>query len=140
MKNYAYTSDGERRRDFPGGFPGDAENKFKASGRTAQENEAFDLVRTLANFRLHSSALQTGNTMQYIPKDGVFVYFRYDKKQTVMVVLNSSSESKDIEWSRYHERTAGFATAKNITDNISFSFGVPLKIAAKSVMVLELQK
>ncbi len=139
MKNYAFTSDGERRRDFPGGFPGDKENKFESSGRTAEENAAFNFVKTLANFRLHSTALQTGNTMQYIPKDGLFVYFRYDKNSSVMVVLNTSAEQKEINWERYHERTTGYKTARNVIDNISVNIGAPMKVNAKSALVLELK-
>src|SRR5690606_32532314 len=37
MKNFKNPSDAEVRRDFPGGFPGDAQNKFLASGRTQAE-------------------------------------------------------------------------------------------------------
>src|SRR6202000_687322 len=76
--------DGLVRSDFPGGFPGDKENKFTAAGRTVKENEAFNYVRTLANYRKHSTALQTGKMMQYIPERGFYVYFRYDAKGTVM--------------------------------------------------------
>ena len=33
--------------------------------------------------------------MQFVPQDGVYVYFRYDDKQTIMVVMNTAKENKD---------------------------------------------
>ena len=76
------------RFDFPGGWPGDASNKFTSAGRNDKENNAFNYVRTLANFRKNSSAIKTGKMMQYVPENGAYVYFRYDNKQTVMCVMN----------------------------------------------------
>ncbi len=53
--------------------------------------------------------------MQYVPKDGVYVYFRYSNNQTVMVVMNTAKEQKIIHPSDYAERTNGFSKTKNIT-------------------------
>ena len=52
--------------------------------------------------------------MQYVPKDGVYVYFRYSNGQTVMVVMNTAKEQKNIVPSKYLERTNGFLKMKNI--------------------------
>ena len=46
--------DGLVRLDFKGGWAGDKENKFTAAGRTAKENEAFNYVKKLANYRKNS--------------------------------------------------------------------------------------
>ena len=54
-------------------------------GRNAQEEGIWKYISTLANFRKSSSAVTTGKLMQYVPQDGVYVYFRYDDKQTIMV-------------------------------------------------------
>jgi glycosidase len=81
MKGSTSPYDGNVRLDFKGGWKNDTENKFLSSGRTAKENEMFDLVKTVANFRKNSSALTTGKFMQYVPQDGLYVYFRYDDKQ-----------------------------------------------------------
>ncbi len=34
--------------------------------------------------------------MQFVPEDGVYVYFRYDNNQTVMVVMNTAKDQKNI--------------------------------------------
>ncbi len=139
MKNFKNPSDGMVRLDFAGGWEGDKENKFLASGRTGKENEAFNYIKTLADYRKKSSALTTGKTMQYIPSDGLYVYFRYDKNQTVMVVSNTNDKSVDIKTSRFTERMNGFSKMKNIItseikDCNNFS------IEAKSCSVYELMK
>lgn len=138
MKNFKNPGDAMVRMDFPGGFPGDQENKFEADGRTAKENEAFNFVRSLARYRLSSSALTTGNTMQYLPfADGVYVYFRYDAKQTVMCMINSSGKEASIDFSKFTERTKGFTKGKSVTDGKEY--GSSLTIPARGVLVLELQ-
>jgi hypothetical protein len=52
--------------------------------------------------------------MQYVPQDGVYVYFRYDAGQSVMVVMNTAKENKTISLKRFEERTKGFSKMKNI--------------------------
>ncbi len=107
-------SDGYVRLDFPGGWPADKANKFSIGGRTQIDQEIFQYLATLANFRKTSSALTTGKMMQYVPEDGVYVYFRYDDKQTVMVVMNTAKEDKKISIEKYGERTKGFSKMKNV--------------------------
>ena len=52
--------------------------------------------------------------MQYVPVDGVYVYFRYDSKQTIMIAMNTSKEQKTISPADYTERANGFTKMKNI--------------------------
>jgi hypothetical protein len=132
--------DGWVRLDFPGGWPGDKQNKFEASGRTTLENEAFAYVRTLANYRKNSSALKTGKLMQYVPDDGTYTYFRYDDKQTVMVVMNTGTGEKTIDPQRFSERIKGFSKAKNIVTSTVSALHNTWKIPGKTVWVLELAK
>ena len=107
-------NDGHVRLDFPGGWPSDSSNKFFAVDRNPQEEGIWNYYSTLANFRKTSSALTTGKMMQYVPKDGVYVYCRYSNDQTVMVVMNTAKEQKNIVPSHYAERTNGFSKMKNI--------------------------
>jgi neopullulanase len=138
MKNFS-NPDGLVRLDFPGGWPGDKSNKFTAAGRTAQENEVFEYTKTLANFRLSSSAIKTGKFTQYVPEDGVYVYFRYDDKQTVMCVMNPENKDMTIDLSRFAERLKGFSTGREVTTDAIHSLNTKLNIKAKTLMVLELK-
>ncbi|HEY9362342.1 MAG TPA: glycoside hydrolase family 13 protein [Chitinophagaceae bacterium] len=130
--------DGWVRLDFPGGWAGDAQNKFEASGRTQQENEAFDYVRKLANFRKQSSAIKAGKLMQYVPEDGVYVYFRYDENQTVMCIMNTSENEKEIETNRFAERLNGFTQTKDIITNTTNVINDKIKCPAKTMLIFEL--
>ena len=114
MKNFKNPTDAEVRKDFPGGWAADKENKFVAANRTAQENEAFNYMKTLAGFRKNSSAIKTGKLMQFVPQDGVYVYFRYNNDQTVMVIANTAKEEKKISFERFAERTKGFTKCKDV--------------------------
>jgi glycosidase len=114
MKNFKNPSDAEVRRDFPGGFPGDRENKFDPSGRTAREQEAFQFVSTLAKFRQKSSAIGDGKLMQYLPDNGLYTYFRYSPKQTVMVISHTGQADMAVKLGRFAERTKGFSKLRDV--------------------------
>ncbi|MBC7774085.1 MAG: cyclomaltodextrinase N-terminal domain-containing protein, partial [Phycisphaerae bacterium] len=60
---------GSFRKEFLGGWAGDPSNKFTPAGRSAEENEAFNFVRTLTRYRNETPALQTGKLMQFAPYD-----------------------------------------------------------------------
>lgn len=107
-------NDGYVRLDFPGGWKGDVQNKFTSAGRSAKENEVWNHMAKLASYRKSSAAITTGKMMQFVPEDGVYVYFRYDDKQTVMVVMNTAKETKNISLKRFDERTKGYTKMKNV--------------------------
>jgi glycosidase len=138
MKNYS-NPDGLVRLDFPGGWKGDQNNKFTAQGRTEKENEAFDYLHKLANYRKNTPALQTGKLMQYIPQNGVYVYFRYDQQKTVMVIYNSNENTASLATDRFAERTKGFSNAKNVISNEQLSISGNISVPAKSTLILELK-
>jgi neopullulanase len=139
MKNFKDPTDAEVRKDFPGGWAGDALNKFTAAGRTAEENDMFNHVKALANFRKKSPAITSGNLMQYLPKDGAYVYFRYTSKQTVMVILNTGTADYKPDWNYLSERAAGFTKLQNaVTKEIIPMAGFEIK--PKESFVFELLK
>jgi len=139
MKGFS-NPDGWVRLDFKGGWAEDQENKFLNSGRNAQENEAFNYVKTIANFRKNSSAIKTGKMMQYVPVNGVYVYFRYDTKQTIMCIMNQNDGEMEIDGARFIERTNGFTKGKNIIDGTQLDISGKIKIPGKSLAVIELIK
>ena len=132
-------NDGYVRQDFPGGWEGDATDKFTSSGRTEKENSIFNYIKTLANYRLKSSAIKTGKMMQYFPVDGVYVYFRYDAKQTVMCVMNTNAEPKTIDLSRFAERMNGFTSALDVAAGQLFQLNKTITLMPTSNLILELR-
>jgi len=137
MKNYA-NPDGKVREDFPGGWPNDKLNKFIPAGRNEKENEAFNFVKKLANYRKNNPVLQNGKMMQFVPEKGIYVYFRYNKDKTVMVVMNSNEQAEELETARFVERTGNYKTAQNIITDEKLALG-KLKLPAKTTYIFELQ-
>ncbi|MBC3542290.1 glycoside hydrolase family 13 protein [Rufibacter sediminis] len=140
MKNFKDPSDAEVRRDFPGGFAGDKENKFTSAGRNERENEAFNFVKKLATYRKNIPALHSGKLMQFVPQDGLYVYFRYDESKTIMVATNSTDKEATMKTDRFAERLNGFTKAKNVLSDENLPNLIDMKIPAKTALVLELQK
>lgn len=114
MEGFTSPTDGYVRQDFPGGWPGDKENKFLKEGRNPGEDSIFNLVSTLGRFRRESSAITGGKMMQFVPVKGEYVYFRYNDKQTLMVAMNTARESLTIDMNTYKEVTKGFTRMKDI--------------------------
>jgi glycosidase len=132
-------NDGYVRQDFPGGWQGDGINKFEASGRTEKDNAIWNHVAALANYRKTSSALTTGKMMQYVPEDGVYVYFRYDAKQTVMIVMNTAKTTRKINLARFEERTKGFSNYFNVLSRATGSLN-NFELGSYKTVVYELRK
>ncbi len=142
MKNFKTSLDGATvREDFPGGWPEDKpkDNAFTQEGRSDKQNEAFDHISRLANFRKTSSALTAGKTMQFIPDNGLYVYFRYDDKQTVMVITNTGDKDVKPDWSRFAERMKGFTQVRNVISGKIIPLN-DLSIDSKNSFVFELLK
>ncbi len=136
---------GTFRKDFPGGWVGDPSDKFKATGRTEAENEAFNFTRTLIRYRNTEPALQSGTLMQFVPAEkgperGLYVYFRYTETKTVMVVLNFSNENKTLDTKRFAERMAGYSKAKNVVSGEILTDLTKLEIGKNLPLVLELER
>jgi len=139
MKNFS-NPDGLLRDDFKGGFPGDPINKFVEAGRLPEEQEIFRHIQKLAQYRKHNVVLQTGKVMQYVPEDGVYVYFRYTDDKTVMVLLNGNEESKEVSLSRFEQRLQGMKGLINIINDEKIDAPQTVKLEGKACQVFEIIK
>jgi len=132
--------DGWVRLDFPGGWKGDAKNAFTGDGLSDDEKSVQELTRRLANFRKNSSAIKTGKLMQYVPGNGVYVYFRYDDKETVMCVMNTNKDQATILLDRFSERMDGFTKAFDVATGVEFPLDKTLSLGGNYLLVMELRK
>lgn len=137
MKNFS-RPDGLVRDDFKGGFPGDEVNKFTMQGRTEAENEMFDHVRTLANFRQQSRALQNGKLLHYAPENEVYVYFRYNEKERIMVMMNCSDEQQDVSLARFEEGMKQSSRIKNVLTGQISDLPKSIVLKGRQTLVFEL--
>jgi hypothetical protein len=126
--------------DFPGGWTDDKKNAFTGAGLTPAESVVQHLVMTLGEFRRGSSALRTGKLMQYVPEKCLYVYFRYDAHQTVLCAMNTGEAPVVVDFSRYSERTAGFATGVDVLTGRQYPLGQKAVIPGRTMWVLELRR
>lgn len=132
--------DGHLRYDMPGGWPGDSINAFTETGLSAQEKEALEFTRLILNWREGKEVIHTGKLKHYIPNDGIYVYFRYDCNESVMVILNNNEkESKTIMKEQYIESFAGFTGGYEVITGKTIDDLTAIEIAPKSAMIIELK-
>ncbi len=132
--------DGLVRKDFPGGWPEDAVNKYISAGRTEKENEAFQFIKNLAQWRKNNEAITHGKLMQFVPEDHTWVYFRYTDSHAVMVVFNSSQENKVIEGKRFNEQLQHYKKGIDILTGATVSDFELISIPPNGVVVFDLIK
>ena len=83
MNGTKEVTDGNVRKDFPGGFPGDSRNAFTAEGRTKAENAMFEWLSRLLHWRLGNEVITKGNQTQFIPYKGVYEIGRASCRERV---------------------------------------------------------
>lgn len=128
------------REDFPGGWDGDEKDAFTRNGRTDEQNEAFDFVKRILNWRKGNDAVQNGKLTHYLPEDGVYVYFRYTEKESVMVMLNNTNEDKEVNMKRFYENLKGYSTGRSVLDRRGWENLDIITVPAKSPLIIELYK
>ena len=132
--------DADIRQDFPGGWIGDTNNAFTKAGRTIVQTQYFDFTSKLLNWRKNKAVIHSGKTTHYVPEKNVYVYFRYNDTESVMVVINNSNDKQTIKTNRFQENTNLYKIGKDIFTNASIELKNDITIDGKSVLVLELNK
>ena len=89
--------DPDNRRDFPGGFPGDPSNAFTAAGRTPEQQDVFNYVHSLLDFRKSHPALRTGQQWHIGWDDSYYAFLRELPDEKLLVVYNNASAPRALE-------------------------------------------
>ena len=133
--------DADIRRDFPGGWKGDSQNAFDIKTQTSEQKEFHDFTQKLLNWRKGKMVIHTGKTKHYMPKEKVYVYFRFNKKERVMVVINNNQKDQTFDLSRFAESIQGISKGKDVISGKEFPVSIENKMAisGKSSLILELQ-
>lgn len=131
--------DGAIRQDFPGGWEGDEQSAFNAEDRTENQMKYFDLTSKLLNFRKENEVLQFGKMLQFLPENNVYVYFRYNDKNRVMVIINNNAEEQTLDLKKYAEGIQGSTSGKEIISGKDIQLNETLSIPAQDAMLIQLQ-
>lgn len=132
--------DGVMRSDFPGGWEDDSRNSFVAEGRTERENEAFNYLKKLLNWRKQNPAIHTGNLKHYVPENDTYVYFRSNPDKTVMVVINKNEKALSLNLKRFAESMGRFTSGRDVISEKKFDFSHGMiSLEPNTSLILELK-
>ena len=105
--------DPDNRRDFPGGFPGDAHSAFTAQGRTPEQAAMHDWVSQLFTLRAVHPALLTGMQQNLLVDDTGFVFARIAAgDETLLVLMNKAQKPREFQLDFAH---TGLTGARGLT-------------------------
>jgi glycosidase len=132
---------GKVREDFPGGWSEDLRNAFTREGRTAEENKAYDFMKRLLTWRKEQEVIHHGKFKHFVPEDNVYVYFRYNGSNCIMVALNNNDhELKALDHEKFKECLEGYTFGKNVITGEVTNYLDAFTVPPKSPLILELKK
>lgn len=138
MNGTKTVTDGDVRRDFPGGFAGDKHNAFTAEGRTAEENVMFNWLSRLLHWRQGNEVVSKGKQIQFIPYKGVYVVARQYQGKTVLTILNGKRAAVEMDLSRYAEVIGNQTEARDVVTGKTVKLGDVLRLKPRETMIIEM--
>ena len=138
MNGTKEVTDGNVRCDFPGGFAGDKHNAFTAEGRTKAENSMFNWLSKLLKWRRNNMVITKGKQIQFIPYKGVYVIARQWNDQTILTILNGTSQAVTLPLDRYAEVIGNHQEEKDVISGRKVKLGSELQLKARDTKVIEL--
>jgi glycosidase len=137
MNGTKEVTDGNVRKDFPGGFPGDKKNAFIAEGRTKAENDMFNWCSRLLHWRQGNDVIIKGRQTQFIPWKGVYVIARRYQGKTVLTILNGTSSPATLEVERYAEVIGQNTTARDVITQRPVRLDHNINLRPRQTLIVE---
>ena len=117
MNGTKQVTDGNVRKDFPGGFPGDTHNCF--------------------TWRQGNNVIIKGKQTQFTPFNGIYVIARQYQGKTALTVLNGTTKPATFDVTRYAEVIGKTAKAKDILTNRYFDLSKNQELKPRQTLILE---
>jgi len=124
------------RENFPGGEWGSSVISLQSS---VVSKEGHEYLRKLLNWRKSSEVIHYGKLKQFVPQDGIYVYFRYLDKNAVMVVINRNKENKQLDLSRFNEVLKDYKEGKDVITGEKYFLGESIDLQPETAYILELK-
>ena len=137
MNGTKEVTDGNVRKDFPGGFPGDQHNAFTREGRTKAEQSMFQWLSRLLHWRQNNPVVTKGRQTQFIPFNGVYVIARQHQGRTALTVLNGTTKPAIMQVKRYEEVIGQITRARDVLTGRYFDLSKDLELKPRQSLVLE---
>ena len=132
-------SDGYVRRDFPGGFPGDKVNAFTREGRTPIQNEAWDFLSKVLQWRRGDAreVMANGKLKHFMPQTGLYVYQRKLGDKEVTVMMNGRDIPITVTMDRTLEILPYGTTLHNILTGTDVTIEKEMTFSPREVLILQ---
>lgn len=137
MNGTKEVTDGNVRKDFPGGFPGDQHNAFTQEGRTKAEQDMFRWTSRLLHWRQGNDIITKGSQTQFIPYHGIYVIARQYQGRTALTILNGTSKPATMDVKRYAEVIGDTRRAKDVLTGRYYDLSEDLLLRPRQSLVLE---
>jgi glycosidase len=131
--------DGQLRKDFPGGWKLDKRNAFTEKGRTTQENNTYNYLSAILNWRKTAEEIHIGKLTHYQPIENIYVYFRYTATESTMVIINNSKKAiNKFSLESYKESLVGYSSGTDIITNTKLSSLKTINLKANTALIIKL--
>lgn len=137
MNGTKEVTDGNVRKDFPGGFPGDTHNCFTAQGRTKAENAMFQWESKLLHWRQGNDLISKGKQTQFIPFKGIYVIARQYQGRTSLTILNGKRSEATMSVARYAEVIGKATTATDVISGRKIDLTHDITLQPREALVVE---
>ena len=139
-------TDGNVRKDFPGGFPGDEHNAFTREGRTKQEQQMFQWLSRLLHWRQNNPVITKGKQIQFIPFNGIYVIARQldaaaapqqsRHTSTVLTILNGTTKPATMQVKRYAEVIGKATRVRDVLTGRYYDLSHDLELKPRQSLIL----
>ena len=137
MNGTKSVTDGNVRKDFPGGWAGDKHNVFTVEGRTQAENQMFNWLSRLLHWRQGNEVITKGKQTQFCTQHGIYVVARQYKGKSVMTIINGKNEANELNVARYAEIIGHTEKATDVTNGRTVLVNKNVKLRPRQAMILE---
>lgn len=138
MNGVTEKSDGNVRKDFPGGFPTDRRSAFTEDGRSKSQQQMFLWLSRLLHFRKTEGrdCITKGRQVQFIPYNGIYVVARLSQHHTVLTILNGTHLPQVFPVKRYAEVIGDARTAVDIPTGRQWKLTADFLLKPRQSLVL----
>jgi glycosidase len=138
MKNYS-NPDALVREDFPGGWPSDPIDKFNYANLEGKQKDAFDLSKTIMQWRKQNQWIANAKLTQYVPTENTWVYFRTDGDQMLMCVYSLNDKPVDLDLKKFQPTLNGKSRGMDVISGERVFLDGKITIPAKGSLMLHLK-
>jgi neopullulanase len=130
---------GNIRKDFPGGWEGDHISGFTGTGLKKDQADIQNFFWRILNWRKDKEVIHSGKLMHYAPEKGVYVYFRYNESEKVMVIINKNTKKQKLRLDRFEEMLTGITAGREIISGQELTLKGEIMLTPLTPMIIELR-